>query len=453
MESELVTQLSQLRSLYAEAAPTEPALVNEYAWLIVKTLNHETERLGSVMCRQLLADYLHLSTERPSRLHSAVLSAALRVHAAYPDFRFAAFLRLWNTANLLPEDMLPHTKDGKVYRALAERVARSYIRSLLLFPDDRLPDEQLAVMRHIIENAGMLAPQKMVVVSVSVSEVRGRRMRFVQLVSPTGVEVSCESHALHASPFAASAAGGVPPKHYVNVGQLYDVMLTKTKNAPVPGTRYRPYNVVEGYLSATPLAEVFPIVTGYVAGCDHTRNTLHIYDGLSRHFVASMGRFSREKVGDFVRFVPIVPLENAFKSAIIVDAKSSLSTEVASVGIDAFGVSDDALQSALAATFPPKQIRIVNINHQKGYLSWELLNPAEAIVESLSPYQLKRGEVSPSFIRGFISFADSSSDSCSSSVPSIPYQVGEVHNAIIFLHRGKDGQKRPFVAKVLDGIV
>lgn len=452
----MIQQLSDLRALFAEANPKDAKLVNDYAWLIVKGLNCQTAQLGSVMCRQLLADYLRLPTERPSRLHSAVLSAALRVYAAFPEFRFAAFLRMWNTKNLLPEDMLPHTKDGKVYRALAERVARNYVRSFMFYPKDRLPEDQLGVLRHIIDNCGLLAPQKMIVVNVTVAEVRGRKMRFVQLASPTGVEVSCESHALHASLLSvlpAPSADGVPeaaPRHYVNVGQLYDVMLTKTKTPPAPGARYKPFTVAEGYLSSTPVTEVFPVVTGYVAGIDRTRNKLHVYDGLSRHFVATVGRFSQEKVGDFVRFVPIVPTENTFKSAIILDAASSLATADSSVAGHPIAVSDPAsLQAALAATFPPKQIRVTNVNQQKGYLSWEILDPVDAIVESLSPLQLKQGAVSPSFIRGFISFAKPANAPDDSEFPSIPYQVGDVLSAIIFLHRGKDGQKRPFVAKVL----
>lgn len=431
MENELIAQLTQLRALYTEAVPTDPTLINDYAWLIVKALNHETDQLGSVMCRQLLADYLRLPVARPSRLHSALLSAALRVHAAYPDFHFAAFLRMWDTRHLQAEDLLPYSKDGKVYRSLAERTARSYVRSLLFFPAERLPEEQLEMLRSAIENGGLLAPQKMVVTKITVSDVRGRKMRFVQLVSPEGIEVSCESHALHASPLSAPVASAdgaspVPQRHYVNVGQLYDVLLSKTKSAPVPGVRYRPYNVTEGYLSTTPIEEVFPLVTGYVAGTDRQRNSVHVYDVFSRHFVAANDRFSRTKNGDFVRFIPVIPADNAFKSAIIVGGGSA---------------------DQLAPTFPPKQIRVVSINQQKGYLSWELLDASDAIVESLSPFQQQHGEVSPSFIRGFISFRQPSAES--GEALSIPYEVGDVLNAIIFLRRGQDGQKRPFVAKVL----
>lgn len=104
MPESLLSQISNLRKLFSEATPTDPKLVSNYAWTIVKLLLQHTEEVDSVTSRQLLAECLKLSIERPSQLYSALLSAAVKVANVYPEFRFTAFLKLWGIDNLRPED-------------------------------------------------------------------------------------------------------------------------------------------------------------------------------------------------------------------------------------------------------------------------------------------------------------------------------------------------------------
>lgn len=123
-----------------------------------------------------------------------------------------------------------------------------------------------------------------------------------------------------------------------------------------------------------------------------------------------------------------------------------------------------------------REIRITTINKDKGYAAWELVNKDEPITELLSPLQLSQGETSPSFTTGFLNLSTAPQasaltkgaitdayPSCAvATVPEatasgfpIPFRKGWEGPALIFLKRGKDKQKRPFVAKILvnDGSV
>ena len=54
----IIQQLNNLRQLFADALPNDPKTIKDYAWIIAKALNREHESLGSLKCRQFLADYL-----------------------------------------------------------------------------------------------------------------------------------------------------------------------------------------------------------------------------------------------------------------------------------------------------------------------------------------------------------------------------------------------------------
>lgn len=56
--------------------------------------------------RALMLDYLGLTVQRPSRLHSLILRLAVRAARRYPDFDFVRFFELWNPRFLRPEDIV-----------------------------------------------------------------------------------------------------------------------------------------------------------------------------------------------------------------------------------------------------------------------------------------------------------------------------------------------------------
>ena len=177
------------------------------------------------------------------------------------------------------------------------------------------------------------------------------------------------------------------------------------------------YALLSSYLSSQRPSDLFPTEIGYIEHVDTEHSHMHIYDRHSRHFVAPVQRFSREKEGDFIRFIPIIPQNSKFKTAIILATVPSSSEEVKNI---------------------LREIRITTINKEKGYAAWELIDKSHPITELLSPLQLSQGETSPSFTSGYINLGELKSPS-----------KGDLEGfALIYLKRGKDRQKRPHIAKI-----
>ncbi len=423
----LIPQLKELRRLFADALPTDPAVINRYAWIIAKALNREHLTLGSVECRQLLLDYLKLPTQRPSQLHSAILSAAIKVANAYPDFRFAAFLKMWDTSNLRPEDherrQMPAApgvpaSSGKTFPSLSERTVRALAHSLLLHPGNTAVSDDDA---NFLASHGYSIHQMLVTRIKEASGKDGRKYHFASLASPEGLEVECIINQLQPNPLQPLPEG---KRHYVNIGQLYGCILHQ-KNDTVPGgspsvqTATLPsrssLSLMAACLSPLNPTDLFPSAIGYIEAIDSQHGHMHVYDQYSRHFVAPVQRFSRETPGTFVRFIPIIPQTSRFKTAILLANVHPASPEV---------------QGIL------REIRITSINREKGFASWELHDKEHPITERLSPLQLSQGEQSPSFTSGYLTLDGTLSVSM------------ESYRAYIYLRRGKDKLKRPHIAKL-----
>lgn len=426
MAENILTQLQELRTLYAEAMPTDHKVIEQYAWIICKSINRHAEELGALACRQLLADLMRMPLPRPSMLYSSVLWAATKVASLYTDFHFVPFLNMWNpTMNLRPEDFErrkstdnegegthpQQMQEVRTFPSLAERMVRCCMEAQLIRPEEK---------HNFTLNDwyGFHSIEPMVVTKVSQSEVKGRKMYFAQLTSQTGIEVITEAHTLRTNPLTLQEG-----RHYANVGQLYNVLLRDKQD----GSDVR---VIDAVLSAQPLTAVFPVQTGYVEHIDHEHGHVHIFDNLSRHFVSSGQRFLKVSERQFVSFVPIVPLKSKFKSAIVVPP------------IVPVGTPTTAVQDVLLQTFPPREIRITFINKEKQYVAWELVDASQPITEQLSALQLSQGETSPSFDKGYINLPDAQNI-----FPNLA--VGQTLKAIIYLRRGKDKAKRPHVAKLI----
>lgn len=397
-------QLQDLRKLYADALPEDPRIVEQYAGTICKAILKHPEEIGSTMCRRLLADLMRLPLQKPSYIYSSVLWSATKVASLFPEFHFVPFLNIWNPANLRPEDYQAGiSSDGKVFPSLAERMTKASLTAQLIRPEE-LPEPPLKPVM------GYLPVTQMVVTKVTQAEVKGRKMFFVKLISNGGMEAEAESHFLRANPLRATEK-----KHYVNVGQLYNVLLRRNE-------KEEKVRIIDAVLASEPLTDVFDTETGYVEYVDVIHGHIHIYDSKSRHFVCSGQRFVNPPKDSFVTFVPAIPARNLFKSAIVVPTRLS--------------------QEQLHAQFPPRDIIITRINEEKQYVSWELSDKNKPITEQLTPLQMSNGEESPSFTSGFMDLAFARSQ-----CPHIA--EGITLSAIIFLTRGKDKQKRPRIKKIL----
>lgn len=413
----IIQQLSNLRQLFADALPTDSKTINDYAWIIAKALNREHERLGSIRCRQFLADYLKLPTERPSRLHSAILSAAIKVAEKHADFRFASFLKLWGIEKLRPEDYeRQHAQDGKSFPSLAERTARTLGHSLLLHPERTTnAEEASSAMDQFLSSFG-LHISTMIVTRIKEAKGKdGRKYLFVTVTSPEGLEIETISHNLQPSPLQPLPEG---KRHYVNIGQLYDVLFyQKQGNVTVPNDSS--LVIKAAYLSPKKAQDYFPTAIGYIEAVDSAHGHMHIYDKHSRHFVAPIQRFTKEVAGDFVRFIPIIPAASKFKTAIIQVAVPSDSTEVQSILRD---------------------VRIFHIDEKRGFASWVINDSDEPLTELLSPIQLSEGMQSPVFRQGYISLA--------SPLLTAPLEIGTTLRVLVYLRRSKGGAKHPHIARI-----
>ena len=427
MESEaqktLFEQLEQMRCLFAEVADADQRTTENYAWLIVKALSSDLLASDSVRSRQYLAEAIHLPLPRPSKLYSALLGAACKMAQRFPEFRFGAFLKMWDLQNLRADDYLSvSVGDGKAIPPLARRVAKNYMHALLLHPADEVPAEQLQPLRNVLEEMRYLHPHVMMVTKVSPVKMQRGTMYVACLIDAYGFEIpfcpvaDLKPHPLHSSKDA---------RHYVNVGQLYDVLLRKKE----PGDNSRAldpkYGVEAAYLTSAPFGEAYPVAVGYVESYDAAHQYYHVYDGLSRHFVAdaaneNFGRFGRPtiQVGDFVQFAPIIPYthdkgKKVFKRAHIIH------TYTREEGPQAFGL---------------REVRVAQVDTSRKFYRWELTEPSHPIVEE--------GTTEPSFTSGFVSLDDDREPR--NAVPA----VGQTLQIVVYLKRGKDQQKRPHVVHV-----
>lgn len=416
--NDILSQLSHVRKLFAEAGTADYHVVEKYAWLLVKVLNSDALEDDSVQSRKCLADYMNLNVKRPSKLHSALLYAACKMSFRFADFHFAKFLEKWDLSNLRKEDFVKTIgEDGKVYNPFAERVVKAYMHALLLRPEEVLPSAQLDIVRPIAQKMRFSHIRTMIVVKTTKAEVRGRTMYFAHLVDKEGNELSCEIHDLLPNPLTHKTG----EKYYVNVGQLYDVLPRWKVNTDGETSVNEILKVEHAYLSSKSYGESYPVTIGYVDSYDATHQYYHIYDKWSRHFVADgaacrLGSFGRPKVqvGDFVRFAPIIPKpkkkgEKVFKSAYVVDTISP------DHGPEEFGL---------------REAKVVYVDQEKRYYRWELIDPSNPIMEV--------GADIPPVTTGFVSFE-------THSIPHIDGkevpQKGDTILILAYLRRGKDGQK------------
>lgn len=435
MPESIQSHLNGLHQLYSDAILDNPQIMRNYVWTVAKQLSINVKDIDSFTCRQLLADCIKLPLERPSRLYSTLLSAAVKVADTYPEFRFVTFMNMWGIENLRPEDsQRQQSKDGRTFPSIVERTAKALGRSLLLHPEASTaasPTPSSSAPAHeagrydlfLSQNGFNIQPMLVTRTQETIAK-DGRRLRFTTLTSPDGLEVETIVNKLQPNPLRPVPEGR---RHYINIGQLYDCLIQSKQESTSPA-------LVCGVLSNAPSTSLFPTEIGYIEAIDTNSGLMHIYDRFSRHFVAHILRFSKEQTGDFVRFLPIIPRASKFKTAIIIGRTTV----------------PEASPEGLVRT-----IRITAFNTERHYASWELCDTSHPITEQLSPLQLSQGETSPAFTTGYLNLPQESetphTGNTSSSVPDELLSCiapGHTFRAIVYLKRGKDRQKRPHIARI-----
>ena len=357
-----------------ETAKRHPS---DTAWNIYRYLNDHCTEIGSQRARSLLAAYISLPVERPSLIHSCMLAAAVRVSEAYGDFKFPQFLKLWGYGEMLRDDDRRPTvgKDGKTYLSLREKVGRRLQSYALHHPGEACAGAE-----------GILA---MYAVKVFESAAGGRRRFFAKLVAADGTEITADSHLFPCKPWEIQ-------------GRVYDVSTRLSKQGSL--------RAVEAVLSHKKVEEVFPTMAGYVDGVDENHGHYHVYDALSRHFVAEKPK-AMVKSGDFVMFSPIVPKEDKFKSAAVVRVMAR------DEGMAAFGTYTAV---------------VTYVNPADGYFRYRITSAVGETPEGTIATE------------GFASLANVADAELRRSLA-----VGNTVRLVLFLKRGKDGEKHNHVAEVM----
>lgn len=378
-------------------------------WEIVRQLNDGVPTIGALNARQLLAEYFKLNCYRPSRLHSAILSCATKMAMAFPDFHFVPFLEMWGLENLRSDDSESRTDEtGKRFPSLVERMTKAYAYSLLFHPQQHLDGKMETMLMPLLQKKGYsvrMVDGQMVIASaaiatrVFVSDVRNRKMTFVQLLLPDGEELVTEVHTMTA--FCRM-------RYEDMVNKMFDVLLRSSENGKL--------RVEAAIPSSGSVAAVFPVEVGYVDHVDGNHMHIHVFDNQSRHLVSKFVTTNIE-AGQYVEFVPVIPSVGSFKTAVI--------TRVLENGPEMFGYRD---------------VVVTYVNAEQGYCSWELLPATDGKVVPIMETGAA-ADVEPA-TKGYISRHLFESK-------GIPMpKKGDKLKIVTFLKRGKDKKKRPVVVEV-----
>lgn len=156
-----------------------------------------------------------------------------------------------------------------------------------------------------------------------------------------------------------------------------------------------------------------PII-GYVNSYDANNDYFHIFDRLSRHFVAISPKVTLD-VGEFVWFTPIIPRNSTFKSAVIIRQEDRQR------GSELFGLVD---------------AEVTFVNTKDHYFGYKLLSQPPSTTE---------GSYAPEGTAATKVISKAGKDG-----PSRPaLKKGQPVKLLLFLTRGKDGQKHNHVAEAI----
>ena len=111
-----------------------------YGWIIYRYLKKGENDLTLMQVKSLLSDYINLSNERPSLLHSMILNFALYYSKDNLDFNLYNFFKLWRPETLRKEDQEQQSYEDKEYPSLISRVLRVFVDKNYKFEIDFLLD-------------------------------------------------------------------------------------------------------------------------------------------------------------------------------------------------------------------------------------------------------------------------------------------------------------------------
>lgn len=130
-----------------------------FGWIIYYAI-HQSDDTAIIPRKHMLANYLKLRVAKPHKLHSMILTEAIRLHkdaknAAYnrrkanpPSFSIMKFTDLWNLDFLRPGDWRRHELNGKTLGSTVEKLITACVDELE--DTHAMPSE---IMRAVVDKA------------------------------------------------------------------------------------------------------------------------------------------------------------------------------------------------------------------------------------------------------------------------------------------------------------
>ena len=124
-----VAAYQKVQAYILQPSEVDSSLHESLGWILYKYLKKENQQLTSLNIRKLLRDYMHLKNERPSMLHSSIISFALNFSKGHSDFNFYRFFLMWGPSCLSPDDFCEGQINGKPIPSLISRICRVIVES------------------------------------------------------------------------------------------------------------------------------------------------------------------------------------------------------------------------------------------------------------------------------------------------------------------------------------
>ena len=260
--------------------------IEETQWLIyIYIKDHLMDESPEIM-HLLMFTYLKIRMQEPSLLNSLMLGLAVRMSRIHDEFPLDAFVREWGYPAMLRKEDKCDTFNGSCTTpSLKVRTEEAILmhskRRSTMCPDGSTTTTMIAVNIHMNPN------QTLLWAGVTLMDSCGNSITAPAILFP------------------------------VAIGDIqHGIFEVKT-------SRNAQSRVTDITKSERQLEDIVPPRVGFVESFDPRHGHYHIYDSLSRHFVADHPHISLKR-GDYVMFCPMIPVSSSFKSAIpirVIDAE------------------------------------------------------------------------------------------------------------------------------------
>lgn len=168
-----------------------------FAWILYYAL-HQSADSAVMERKRMLANYFKLRVVTPHKLHSMILTEAVRLakdarNAAFGNdkaepFSLVSFMRLWNFANLRPGDWRrKKSPDGKPMSSLAEKVITLYVSELQeksLQPDPAFMQVMEQALAAFPDSFNLLSQRAAIHILAGEKEEASRMLKAALLEAP-----------------------------------------------------------------------------------------------------------------------------------------------------------------------------------------------------------------------------------------------------------------------------